>query len=253
MRKGQTTAFIILALVIAVLAVLLFFFYPKMSSVFGLDAEPNSFMSSCIEPEVVAGMELLSKQGGYANPEGYILYKGEMVKYLCYTSQYYLPCLVQQPLLVAKFERELGEMIKAKAISCADELENYYESRGYEISRGEDVKVDVSIVPDRLSVVVEAGMTMTKDTTQNYKYFKFNKATKLYSLLMTALSIIDFESTYGDSETTLYMQYYPDLQIQKTKLIDGSTVYTVRDVTSDESFTFASRSLAWPPGYGATA
>ena len=72
----------------------------------------------------------------------------------------------------------------------------------------------------------------------------------MYDLIMTSVSIIDYESTYGDSETTLYMQYYPDLKIEKTKLSDGTTIYVLTNVISKESFTFASRSLAWPPGYG---
>jgi hypothetical protein len=46
------------------------------------------------------------------------------------------------------------------------------------------------------------------------------------------------------------MQYYPDLKIEKTKLSDGTTIYILSNVVSKDRFTFASRSLAWPPGYG---
>ena len=73
---------------------------------------------------------------------------------------------------------------------------------------------------------------------------------EMYGLLMIATSIIDYESTYGDSETSIFIQYYPSLIIEKTKLTDGSKIYVVRDVTTHESFTFASRGLSWPAGYG---
>lgn len=249
-KRGQTAVFIIVAVVIVVLGILIYLLYPKISTVFGMDAEPNSFMKTCVEPTVKEGVELLSKQGGYLNPEGYVLHNGNMVKYLCYISSYYVPCYVQQPMIRAHFEQELEQMIQNKADECAGDLKEYYEDRGYDVSGGTNAEASVSVVPNRINIVVNIPMTLTKDTTQRFEDFKFSIPSKLYSLLMTALSIIDFESTYGDSETTLYMQYYPDLKIRKTKLIDGSTVYTVGDVNSEESFTFASRSLAWPPGYG---
>ena len=72
----------------------------------------------------------------------------------------------------------------------------------------------------------------------------------MYELLFTAANIIDFESSLGDSATELYLQYYPDIKIYKNNLGDGSTIYKIENVISGESFTFASRSLAWPAGYG---
>lgn len=249
-KRGQTTVFIILAIVIVVFGILIYFFYPQVSSALGFSVAPSAFMSECIQSEVLSGVDLLSKQGGYANPEGYITYEGQNVKYLCYTSQYYIPCYVQQPLLRAHFEQELAQLLKTKAESCATELENYYKSRGYTVSRDGETGVSVTIVPEKISVVVSAPMTVTKENTQKFREFRFEEKSNMYSLLMTATSIIDFESTYGDSETTSYMQYYPNLKIQKNKLGDGSKIYTLSDVTSGESFTFASRSLAWPGGYG---
>jgi hypothetical protein len=252
-KRGQTTVFIILAIVIVVFGILIYFLYPKISTVLGLDSEPNSYMQSCIEPSVKEGLSLLAKQGGYTNPEGYILYNGEKIKYLCYTAQYYVPCYVQQPMIRAKFEQELAQMVQSKADECAQDLKKYYEDRGYEVTGGGNALATVAIVSDDVSVFVSAPMTITKDTVQRFDNFRVSIPSKMYSLLLTATSIIDFESTYGGSETTLYMQYYPNLKIQKTKLMDGSTVYTISDVTSEESFSFASRSLAWPPGYGLVA
>jgi len=54
-------------------------------------------------------------------------------------------------------------------------------------------------------------------------------------LLMISTSIVDYESTYGDAETSLYVNYYPNLRIEKMKLGDGSTIYTVNDVVSAQS------------------
>jgi len=69
-------------------------------------------------------------------------------------------------------------------------------------------------------------------------------------LLLTSVSIVDYEATYGDSETTLYMKYNPELKVDKIKLNEGSKIYRLTNTVTNENFTFASRSLVWPPGYG---
>src|SRR3989338_4736686 len=86
--------------------------------------------------------------------------------------------------------------------------------------------------------------------TSCVKSFAEEYKSRIYEILSLATSIIDFESTYGDSETTLYMRYYPNIKIEKVKLSDGSKIYSISDVVSKDRFVFASRSLAWPAGYG---
>jgi hypothetical protein len=88
-----------------------------------------------------------------------------------------------------------------------------------------------------------------KEETQTFKDFEIDVQSEMYDLLFISHSIVDYEATYGDSETTLYLQYYPDLRIDKTKLSDGSKIYRVSNVVTGEYFVFASRSLSWPPGY----
>lgn len=251
--RGQTTVYIILAILIVVFGIVLYFIYPRFNSIISGDTRPGDYMKACVGPSINEGLDLISKQGGYIDPEGYILHEGQRVKYLCYTTHYYRPCYVQQPLLVSHVEGELSEYLESKARECVGELRNYYEERGYDVVGGNNVDVDVSIAPDVVGVTIDAPMTFKRDTTQEFERFRVGKSSELYSLLMTAVSIIDFESTYGDSEVTIYMQYYPELQLRKNKLIDGSTVYKIKNVKTNEEFTFASRSLAWPGGMGFTA
>lgn len=248
-KRGQIAIFIIIAVVIVVGAVILYFFSPDLGFTF-TDFTPTNFLTDCIQPEIKNGIDILSKQGGYANPEGYILYGGNRIKYLCYEAQYYLPCKVQQPLIKEHFENELNEMVKKRTDECVDELQAEYERRGYTVSGLSVVESDVTIVPGEIRIDVKAPMTVKKDITQSFEEFNIEISSKMYDLLMLTTSIIDFESTYGDSETTLYIQYYPNLDIQKIKLGDGSKIYIVSDVTTGDSFTFATRSLAWPGGYG---
>ena len=69
-------------------------------------------------------------------------------------------------------------------------------------------------------------------------------------MLMIATSILQFETSYGDSDISTLMLYYPDMAIEKVKRSDGTTIYIIEDKQSKLKFQFASRSYAWPPGYG---
>jgi hypothetical protein len=249
-KKGQVGIYIIIAVVIVIAGVLIYFFYPQISSFVGGEIIPNNYLKGCVEDSVRENVELLASQGGYSNPEGFILYQNQQVKYLCYNAQYYLPCQVQQPMIKKHFEEELNKAVTQKANECVASMIQAYEKRGYEVSAVSDIKSIAEIVPDKIVIKVDAPMTVSKETTRTYTDFNIEMKSKMYELLMIATSVIDYESTYGDAEISLYLQYYPNLRMQKIKLGDGSTVYTLEDVTTEEEFVFASRSVAWPPGFG---
>ncbi|MBX4196884.1 hypothetical protein KW805_04825 [Candidatus Pacearchaeota archaeon] len=248
-KRGQLAIIIIIAIVI-IAAVLIFFFYPRIGPSISTTFSPTKYLESCIDPVFSSTLTTVTKQGGYRDPQGFALYQGEKIKYLCYTSEYYTTCSVQQPMIKNHVEDELAQALREKAQECMQGLKSEYQSRGYSVSSG-PVSSDVSIIPGKIQVHFIAPLTVTKNgATQSFKGFDVEKSSQLYDLLFTASSIIDYESFYGDSETTLYLQYYPDLKIEKTKLSDGTKIYTLSNVVTKETFTFASRSLSWPPGYG---
>lgn len=246
-KRGQATIFIIVAIVI-VMVVIGVFLYPRISITGAEEFSPNNYLRSCLEPGVKDSVELLAKNAGYSNPEGFIVNNGEKVKYLCYTNKYYEQCVVQQPMIKENFEKELKGMINSEAQNCIKNLKAEYESRGYSVSTA-GVDSAVSIIPGKIDMNIKAPITITKEESKTYREFDIQFESQLYDLIMIATSIVDFETTYGDSETTLYMQYYPDLKIEKETLSDGTRIYRITNVVTNEEFVFASRSVAWPPGY----
>ena len=84
---------------------------------------------------------------------------------------------------------------------------------------------------------------------ESYEKFEVKKKSKIYSLLMLATSILNWEARYGDSDITTYMIYYPNVKVEKYKQSDGSKIYILSDISGDK-FNFATRSLSWPAGYG---
>lgn len=246
-KRGQVAIFIIVAIVI-VGAVLAVFIYPRIRLAGGAEFTASSYLKSCLEPKLRSSIELLGKNGGYANPEGFIVYQDQKVKYLCYTNEYYKQCIVQQPLIKNNFEKELKALIEPEARTCLSNLKAEYEKRGYSVSTG-TTETGIEIAPSKIKVDMKAPITITKEQSETFREHTFDIDSQMYDLLMIATSVVDFETTYGDSETTLYMQYYPNLKIEKISLGDGSKVYKLSDVTTNEQFIFASRSVVFPPGY----
>jgi len=246
-KRGQLAIFIIIAIVI-VAVVLVIFMFPRINLLVA-DVSPSSYLRTCIESDIRNSVERLSVQGGNIEPDNYALYKGERIQYLCYTDEIYSPCKVQQPLLVRHVEKEIKNQVEPRARECVQELKEEYERRGFDVQAAQG-EIDVNIVPGEIVIEFLAPMTISKETTQTFQKFAVGIDSEWYGLLSTATSIIQFESTLGDSETVLYIQYYPDLMIEKVRRDDGTTIYELSNVVTEDKFTFASRSLVWPPGYG---
>ena len=250
-KKGQVTIFIILAVVIVVIGVLVYMFYPQIKSSLGLEEKnPQAFIQSCIEEKINEDITKLSLQGGSLSPGNYILYDNEQVEYLCYTNEYYKKCVVQQPMLKKHIESEIKEGIKEEVDMCFDSMEKSFQQRGYEVKLRKGPE-DIELLPKRVIARFNYSLTLTKGETENYDSFNIVLNNNIYELISIANSIIAWESTYGDAETTTYMNYYHDLKVEKKKQSDGTTIYIITDRNTENKFQFASRSVAWPPGYGA--
>ncbi len=252
-RRGQVAIFVIIALII-VSVILLFAFRDQVNSgignIFGSEFTPQAFLASCIGDDLDIEIERLGKNAGYDSLDdiGKVSYQGDEYAYLCYTSQNYLTCVVQQPLIKGNFEKSLKDIIEPKAEKCLEKLKDEYRRKGFEVKSDKSV-AQVSMNPGNVKIVFDTPITATKgEESQRFERLEIELDSEMYDLTFIAKSIIDFESTLGDSETTAYMQYYPDLKIDKIKLSEGSTIYKVSNVVSGEEFRFASRSVAWSGG-----
>lgn len=248
-KRGQVSIFVIVAVVLV--GIVLVFYAIPQTRVFlpGSTAQdPNSFVEQCMLSDVEESLEKIMVQGGSYTPDNYLMYNGEQLQYLCYTTENYIPCTVQQPLLVSHVEQELKDAVQQRASSCVQQLEEEFERRGYSIAESPG-ELNVSIVPGMIFLSFDGPFVVQKETTETFRSVVITQESNAYDLLLIASSIVEFESTLGDSETTLYMNYYPDLVIEKMRR-EGDTIYTIRNVVTQDEFRFASRSLVWPAGYG---
>ena len=157
---------------------------------------------------------------------------------------------MQQPMLKEHIEEEISNAIKNSANNCLDELKKNFEKRGYEVSMTKG-SIETELLPKRVVIKFNSQITLRKGQTERFDSLIVSINNNLYEMTSIANSILNFEARYGDSETTTYMNYYRDLKVEKLKQTDGSTIYILTDRNNPRNkLQFASRSVAWPPGYG---
>ena len=248
-KRGQVTIFIIIAIIIIVIGVLIYLFYPQIKSWISPESKnPGLFLQNCLEDEIERTVENLSLQGGSTNPEHFYLYQDNKLEYLCYTNENYKTCIVQQPMLKSHIESEIKNEISEEVNACLEDLESSFKEEGYSVNI-EDGDVVVELLPERIVTTLTHKLTLTRGDAKRYESFKIILNNNLYELISIADSIVDWEASYGDVDPSTYMGYYHGLKVEKLNQEDGSTVYILTDKDAENKFQFASRSVAWPIGY----
>lgn len=240
-KRGQVTIFIIIAIVIVAVGVLIYLFYPQIkSSITKKDTTPQGYIQDCIQEDFRKTVNSLALQGGSLNPTNYLMYNDSKIEYLCYTNENFLKlCVVQQPVLQGHIEQELKKGLNEKLDFCFESLKNNYKSKGYEVTLTKGEK-NFELMPDRILVSVNDTLTLSKGDTKKYDKFVVIVNNNLYELTSFANDILEWESQYGDAETTLYMSYNPNIKVEKIGRPDGK-VYIIEDRKTKDKFQFAVR------------
>jgi hypothetical protein len=242
MKKGQVSVFIIVAIVIVV-AIVVFFLWVRPDLLSGLGRGLN--FEGCVEDAAQQAIDELAPRAGFVNPGFTYPYGEEELTYLCYTNAYYETCTIQVPFLKNVFDEQMEGLIRGKVDACYENSIDDLRSQGYDVVGGA-VDYDVLIEPGVVRVEIDAP---TSVGSQAFSRFNVRVNSPIYEMIMIATSILQLESSLGDSDTDALMLYYPDYIVSKIKRQDGTTVYILEHKELGTKFQFASRSLAWPAGY----
>ena len=247
-KRGQVTLFVILAIVIVVAGVLIYFFYPGITSTsMNFDENPNTYFQNCVEDSLEDNLILIGSQGGSIEPKGSFTYMGEEVEYLCYTNQYYAPCVVQRAALVSSMESELKDAMMETVDDCYSQMRNDYSSKGYEVNLDKK-DFSVNLLPNEVDLESESVFEISKSGTQRYEGFSVVVDNNIYELASISRGIVAWEVAYGDAEVTMFMDYFPNVKVEKFLQSDGTKIYVLTDRETGDKFQFASRSIVWPAG-----
>jgi uncharacterized protein (DUF1330 family) len=249
-KKGQVTLFVIIAIILVIIGVLIFLFYPKLKITSKFNEEnPNLYIQNCMEDYLKTTVNTIAVNGGYLNPIFYYLHQDEKFAYLCYTNKYVKMCSVQEPFLREHFEFEIMNATNAKAQECFSSLKAKYLQKGYNVDLIEG-KITAEILPEKILLKFpKYELTTSKEATKKYNSFMAILDNNLYLLLSIASNVVNWESNFGQSDVAYYSLVYPELRTQRLNQDDGTTLYILENKKTGEKFQFASRSLAFPAGY----
>lgn len=242
-KKGQVTIFIIIAILIVVMGVLAYLFFPQIKSTLsGGATNPQIFIEECIEEEIADAVEAISLHGGSIEPEFFSIFNEVEIRNLCYTAEYCALCSMQEPQLKPSIEREIQEEIEPALDDCFDSLVDNYKNRGYTVLLTPGT-VDIELLPQRVVSTFDYDLTLTKEDTETYDSFSVVLNNNLYELISIANSILTLEAALGSADVTVYMDLYSHLKVEERLLSDGTNIYIITDRNTGDKFQFASRSM----------
>jgi len=250
-KTGQTTIFIIAAVIIVGVIILFFILRGKQVIDFAEPdiAEPQEYIDKCTEDASREAIDILLAQGGYIVPENHILYKDDKIAYLCYNKNYYQTCIAQEPIYIQHLEQEIKNYIEPKIEDCFYALEQEYRSRNYDfdLSGG---SLGVELKPKQVRVEINRKLTLTKnEETRRFEEFKTRFSSPIYDLAVIAQEIVNQEAKFCYFEYLGFSLLYLPYSVEKTEINGEAKIYTIIDKTSNKKLIFAVRSCAFPPGF----
>jgi hypothetical protein len=254
--RGQVTIFIIIAIIIVVGGALFFMFkegiIPQIGG--GLEKDPAIFLQTCMDEPVQDILNTLENQGGFMENELYKKFKFTEeddytnIPLLCYTKDYYVPCINQHPMYISEVNQEVKEAVAPIIEDCFDSLTQSLQKQndavevtpnGFEVEFQED-RIIFNI--DSKIVLTNAGETTTQED------FKIGHPTMFYNLLKVVQEITSQEAEYCYFENIGYMAFHPEYDIRKFRTGDSILIYRVKDERTEEQFKFAVRGCIRPAG-----
>jgi len=256
-HRGQVTIFIIIAVVIVSVVALFFLFRSgvKVPGIgIGKETSPSSFLESCMEDKIKETIEIISSQGGYINNPLNKTFKFANenvftdISYLCYTQNYYVSCINQEPMLIAHLKNEIKNYISEDVKDCFDGLTSSLDKQGYAVNV-EYKGFEVELINEKIVINMDAELTLTKSgETTKQEDFKIITPSKFYDLALVVQEIVSQEAEFCNFEYVGYMLLYPQWDIDKFRTSDSTIIYTVEHKDSKEKFRFAIRGCVIRPG-----
>lgn len=267
-KKAQITIFIIIAVIIFVLIVLLFFTKSKLTPQIkqpNLDQSQISLqfdngIRQCIKDSARKAIKTLADRGGDKNEElNAVQFRGNRYTYLCYQGLNYESCVNQAPDLKGKFEVGIKEYVKDKGKICVNDILQEAEENGFEVEQDEqdEPKVEVVIKRGKVSLTYNQKIRIKKGENK----ISFNSfSVDLESDLDLALKEVDkciFREVNGNGCEGLRDL----LALTRGSILEfsgphncgfganeGSHCYEIRLIKEDTILRFATRSYVIPAG-----
>ena len=258
-KRGQITVFIIVGILIVAIVLLLFFLKSKGDEPGPGTNSPESILETCLKQDVYDALDLISMQGGYAEPPPLnVFYKFDNeptptnIAYLCYTSGEG-NCIPTHGLIFKHMKDEMSAQISDSVRSCFNDVGKEIEKQGFTVDATYN-GFEFDIEYKKLIVKIKGEITTTKaDKTVTKKDLKVEFPSGLYEILIFPVhDIINAEAYFEDCyfENILYETLeHPGLDINVEQLSRGPRIYTITHEQTNERFRFAVSSCVRGAGW----
>ncbi len=249
-KKGQVTIFIIIALLIVAIILILLYYTGKISFTNSPAQNPEAYLKNCMLTSVKESETILLESNGYPqlNSDNYILYNKERIPYLCTVSEFYTPCIPQEPAFFSYISNLMENKVVRDTDACLKTLVGDLEAKGY------TVQVDpgnTSLKIQKEFIRVDFGKRIYATRTEDSKQISNVEVvygTKFYDIIKLEQTIVNYESTICEFNKMNWMRYNNEIMIFTTRTSDQTKIYTLRDRLTDREIKFAIKTCVLPAG-----
>ncbi|PIN90771.1 hypothetical protein COU60_00305 [Candidatus Pacearchaeota archaeon CG10_big_fil_rev_8_21_14_0_10_34_76] len=253
-KKGQVAIFVVIALVVVAIIILFFVFLKKDIRIdVGGEFNPENYVERCVRGAIEDKLEIMLPQGGFVDPKNYHLYNDINVGYLCDNINRFDPCITQYPDFVEQVSRELERETEEDIEMCFYTLEEELDSRGFEVSGGEQ-KIDVNVKQEKIEIKVIKELSISKgESVQRFSSFNAVILSPLGKMADIAGNFIAYEEARNCyAENLGYVLAYgnkKNIDIKKAESYDSTRVYTIIDTNSGKEMNIAIRGCVLGHGF----
>ena len=248
-KKGQITIFVIIGIVIVISLVFAFVMLKQTTGKILPEENPQAYIEQCVEEGLAIDADFLIKNNFYPNRNySYINYRGIFVPYLCTTSQFYTPCMNQEPMLVNYVENYLKNLTLPRANKCFDSLISALEKKGY-VAQQSPMQMSMELENNAITININKKIsTKLNEESKTYENFNINIQSPIYRMIDTVRNIINYESKLCEFNDIGWALHYRDIGIQRFSASDQTKVYTITDKNSNKKINFAVKTCPLPAG-----
>lgn len=249
-KKGQVTAFVIVAILIVAAIFVLVLVNRGDVSVRERDFDdPENYLSSCIKEKGEEVVKEMLKGGGFIGTNDTILYNSEKITYLCKNINNFEPCVNQYPLYVSQVEKEFEKHILNYAQQCFSSLKQELTDRNYDISESGNLNIEANLKPNVIEIVFRKEVTLSKSgDSRKFSRFDTYIPSKLFDIALVVNEIISQEAKWCYFSNDGFMTLYPEYDIRVRLLDENTKIYSVIVKETKDKLMMATRGCAMPAG-----
>lgn len=200
-----------------------------------INSTVENLLQKCLEDSVTEATDVISRQGGSLNSDLSVEYASSSdgepstIAYLCYSPGYYLPCVIQEPMLLRHLEDELESALSEDVKACLESTD--------EILDGESAEVrdfHVRLEQNRIKLEVSPDLNLSFEST-------------LHDLAFVAQDIVEKTALNCNFDGKTYMRLRPLVDIEPIEADKLTDIYILTHTRSNKTFVFATRSCSLLP------